>query len=53
MEFRLGINLGDVIEEKEGIYGDGVNIAARVNAKGTRSYHKKGRASLEALPFLF
>ncbi len=30
MEFRIGINLGDVIEEKERIYGDGVNIAARV-----------------------
>jgi adenylate cyclase len=30
MEFRIGINLGDVIEEEERIYGDGVNIAARV-----------------------
>jgi adenylate cyclase len=30
MEFRIGINLGDVIQEKERIYGDGVNIAARV-----------------------
>jgi adenylate cyclase len=30
MEFRLGINLGDVIQEGERIYGDGVNIAARV-----------------------
>ena len=30
MEFRIGINLGDVIEEKDRIYGDGVNIAARV-----------------------
>jgi len=30
MEFRIGINLGDVIEEEEQIYGDGVNIAARV-----------------------
>ena len=28
MEFRLGINLGDVIEEGEQLYGDGVNIAA-------------------------
>ena len=30
MEFRVGINLGDVIQEGERIYGDGVNIAARV-----------------------
>jgi adenylate cyclase len=30
MEFRIGINLGDVIEEGERIYGDGVNVAARV-----------------------
>ncbi len=30
MEFRIGVNLGDVIEEAERIYGDGVNIAARV-----------------------
>ena len=28
MEFRIGINLGDVIEEGDRIYGDGVNIAA-------------------------
>jgi TolB-like protein/class 3 adenylate cyclase/Flp pilus assembly protein TadD len=30
MQFRIGINLGDVIEEGERIYGDGVNIAARL-----------------------
>jgi adenylate cyclase len=30
MEFRIGVNLGDVIEEKGRIYGDGVNIAARL-----------------------
>ena len=30
MQFRIGINLGDVIQEKERIYGDGVNIAARL-----------------------
>src|SRR5262245_40559421 len=28
MEFRIGINLGDVMVEGEQIYGDGVNIAA-------------------------
>jgi adenylate cyclase len=32
MEFRIGINLGDVIEEESRIYGDGVNIAARLEA---------------------
>jgi adenylate cyclase len=30
MAFRIGINLGDVIEDGDRIYGDGVNIAARV-----------------------
>jgi adenylate cyclase len=30
MEFRIGINVGDVIVEGEKIYGDGVNIAARL-----------------------
>ncbi|MEE9530407.1 MAG: tetratricopeptide repeat protein [Syntrophobacteria bacterium] len=30
MQFRIGVNLGDVIEEGERIYGDGVNIAARM-----------------------
>jgi len=32
MVFRMGINLGDVIEEEDRIYGDGVNIAARLEA---------------------
>jgi len=30
MKFRIGINLGDVLEEGKRIYGDGVNIAARM-----------------------
>jgi adenylate cyclase len=30
LEFRIGINLGDVIEDADRIYGDGVNIAARI-----------------------
>jgi adenylate cyclase len=30
MLFRIGVNLGDVIEEGDRIYGDGVNIAARL-----------------------
>src|SRR5712664_3062723 len=30
MQFRIGLNVGDVIVEGEKLYGDGVNIAARV-----------------------
>src|SRR6266540_2941208 len=32
MEFRIGINVGDVIVEGSQIYGDGINIAARLEA---------------------
>jgi adenylate cyclase len=32
MEFRIGVNVGDVVEEEGRIYGDGVNIAARVES---------------------
>ena len=32
MQFRIGINLGDVIQEGDRIYGDGVNIAARLES---------------------
>jgi len=32
IRFRIGVNLGDVIVEGEDIYGDGVNIAARLEA---------------------
>jgi TolB-like protein/class 3 adenylate cyclase/cytochrome c-type biogenesis protein CcmH/NrfG len=55
MEFRNGINLGDVIEEDERIYGDGVNIAARVEGlaagggiaiSGTVYEHIKEKLSL-------
>ncbi len=32
VQFRIGVNLGDVIEDRGDIYGDGVNIAARLEA---------------------
>jgi len=37
MQFRIGINLGDVIVEGERLYGDGVNIAARLESLATRA----------------
>ncbi len=36
MYFRIGINLGDVIVEGERLYGDGVNIAARLESLGLK-----------------
>ena len=56
MEFRIGINLGDVIEEGERIYGDGVNIAARIEGlapgggiciSGTTFDHVENKLGLE------
>src|SRR5712691_4331697 len=32
MQFRVGINVGDVVVEGERLYGDGVNIAARLES---------------------
>jgi TolB-like protein/class 3 adenylate cyclase len=32
MEYRIGVNLGDVVKEGDRIYGDGVNIAARLES---------------------
>ena len=55
MDFRIGINLGDVVEEEGRIYGDGVNIAARLEAlaepggicvSGTVFEHIKNKVSL-------
>ena len=55
MEFRIGVNLGDVIEEDDRIYGDGVNITARLEGlseaggiciSGTAFDQVKGKLSL-------
>ena len=32
MEFRIGVNLGDVVVEGEQIFGDGINVAARLES---------------------
>ena len=56
MEFRMGVNIGDVIEEEKKIYGDGVNIAARIESlaegggiciSGTAYDHVKNKLDLE------
>jgi adenylate cyclase len=55
MEFRIGVNLGDVVEEGDNILGDGVNIAARVQSlaeaggiciSGTAYDHVKNKVPL-------
>jgi len=56
MKFRIGVNLGDVVEEENRIYGDGVNIAARVESicdaggiciSGTAFEHVENKLNLE------
>ena len=56
MEFRIGINLGDVIQDSDTIYGDGVNIAARLEGladgggiciSGTAFDQVEGKTGLE------
>jgi len=55
MEFRIGVNLGDVIEEENKLYGEGVNIAARLESlseaggiciSGTAYDHVENKLSL-------
>jgi len=57
IELRIGINLGNVIVEGDDLYGDGVNIAARIEALADTSgvfvsntVHDHTR---DRLPFLF
>jgi adenylate cyclase len=46
IEFRVGIHLGDVVEESDGdLMGDGVNIAARRGTCGSR-YFQTAQAKL-------
>ena len=32
MDFRIGINLGDILHKEDRIYGNGVNVAARIES---------------------
>ena len=40
IEFRMGINLGDVIVEKDDLFGDGVNVAARLEGVARPGRHR-------------
>jgi adenylate cyclase len=37
VELRIGLNLGDIVIEKDDIFGDGVNVAARLEAQAPKS----------------
>ena len=49
MDFRIGINLGDVIAEDDTIYGDGVNVAAK-NPETCRARRRAISAAVVCLP---
>jgi adenylate cyclase len=57
IELRIGINLGDVIVEDDDLYGDGVNIAARIealaDAGGVFVPHTVHDHVRDRLPFVF
>jgi adenylate cyclase len=57
IELRIGINLGDVIVEPDDLYGDGVNIAARIealaDAGGVFVSHTVYDHVRDRLPFVF
>ena len=39
IQFRVGINVGDIISDNNDIYGDGVNVAARLEALAETRRH--------------
>lgn len=45
IEFRIGVHLGDVIVEEDDIFGDGVNVAARLEALSTPRGIRLSRAA--------
>jgi len=56
IDYRMGINVGDIVVEDDDIYGDGVNVAARLEGLANRCGvcvsgavfdHVKGRADVE------
>jgi len=51
MDFRIGINLGDIIQEGTRIYGDGVNIAARLKAYGLSK--RRFGSTLSPHPYIY
>src|SRR6202035_4199234 len=57
IDFRIGINVGDIIIEGDDIYGDGVNVAARLESLAepggiciSSSVREQG---LNKVPFIF
>ncbi len=57
IRFRVGVNLGDVIADRDDIYGDGVNIAARLEALaepgGVCISHTVHDQVVDKLPYAF